>query len=133
MKRKYSARFGALIIRNKKILLVSGKEGTYWTPGGKAESGESPNETLKRELKEELGVKLTGKKFYRTYYRIYKTTGKMRRNSYYLTSFAGKLTLKMEVKRAKWFSRRELKSGKVKLFNKSLKNLLARIVKEKLV
>jgi 8-oxo-dGTP pyrophosphatase MutT (NUDIX family) len=46
----------ALIIKNKKILLVSGHDADfYWTPGGGIEGKETPEVTLKRELKEELG------------------------------------------------------------------------------
>lgn len=49
----------AFIIKDSKILLVSGY-GTYfyWTPGGEIEEDETPDITLKRELKEDLGLEL---------------------------------------------------------------------------
>lgn len=49
----------ALIINNKKILLVSGHSADfYWTPGGGIENNETPEVALKRELKEELGLEV---------------------------------------------------------------------------
>jgi len=49
----------ALIINNKKILLVSGHGADfYWTPGGGIENNETPEVALKRELKEELGLEV---------------------------------------------------------------------------
>lgn len=44
-----------VIFREKKLLLVTNKFGDYKFPGGGAESGESYEETLARELKEETG------------------------------------------------------------------------------
>jgi ADP-ribose pyrophosphatase YjhB (NUDIX family) len=53
-------RVTAVIIRNKKILLVKGDKGYakdfFFTPGGKIEEGEGEEEALKRELVEELSL-----------------------------------------------------------------------------
>lgn len=51
----------AIIGRDGKFLIVRRKQGQklsgYWEfPGGKIEEGETPEDCLKRELKEELGV-----------------------------------------------------------------------------
>lgn len=48
---------GALIIKNKKLLLVREKNEDFFIyPGGRIEKNEKPEETLKRELKEELEI-----------------------------------------------------------------------------
>lgn len=46
-----------LLIKNRKILLVTGHAADfYWTPGGGVEGNETHEQTLRREIKEELGV-----------------------------------------------------------------------------
>ena len=58
----------AIIIRNKKLLLVTGyNAGYYWTPGGGVEEGESPEQALRREVQEELGAKIVSFKRYMTF------------------------------------------------------------------
>ena len=57
-----------IIIEDNKLLLVSGGNNNFfWMPGGKLEIGETPEDALKRELREELGVELSSFKPYITY------------------------------------------------------------------
>ena len=58
----------AIIIRDKKVLLVSGYGiDKYWTPGGGVEVGETPLQALHREVKEELGVNILSAEPYLSY------------------------------------------------------------------
>jgi ADP-ribose pyrophosphatase YjhB (NUDIX family) len=52
-------RAGALVIRDRKLLLISEKnQNFFWTPGGGLETGEDYKAALVRELKEELDAEL---------------------------------------------------------------------------
>jgi ADP-ribose pyrophosphatase YjhB (NUDIX family) len=52
-------RAGALILKDKKLLLISeSNKDMCWTPGGGLEEGETFLEALTRELQEELSVEL---------------------------------------------------------------------------
>ena len=57
-----------IIIKDKKVLLVTGHNADfYWTPGGGVETGETIEETLRREIREELGVTITSLEPYYSY------------------------------------------------------------------
>ncbi len=70
MKIKEYKQFGAyaILIKNKRILLIKKHGGTYDgkldLPGGTIEFGERPEEALKRELKEETGIKVMDYKLF---------------------------------------------------------------------
>lgn len=51
---------GAVIVKDKKLLVLKKRGlGPLISPGGKPESGESPEQTLRRELRDELGVEVS--------------------------------------------------------------------------
>lgn len=62
-----------LIDNNGMILLQYRDKNNRWNQdswsefGGQIENDETPEEAIKRELKEELGIKLTGLKFFKKY------------------------------------------------------------------
>jgi 8-oxo-dGTP diphosphatase len=58
-----------VIMRDGKLLLARRAEGSsfagYWeTPGGKVEPGESPEQTVRRELREEMDVTTTSERMW---------------------------------------------------------------------
>ena len=58
---------GAVIVENDKILCAQrgyGKQKGKWEfPGGKVEKNESPEDALKREIKEELNIDISVQKY----------------------------------------------------------------------
>ena len=85
-------RVAAIIIKERKILLVTGYKGTfYWTPGGRMEEKEAQEDCLKRELLEELSVTLTSMKHYITLTLLNEIKNEKQVNHYYLVSYKGKI------------------------------------------
>ncbi len=58
-------KIAAIILKDKKFLAVKELDTEFLiTPGGKVEKNETPEETLRRELKEELNVDLISMNFF---------------------------------------------------------------------
>ena len=61
-------KIGAVILKDKKMLVARGKKyDIFFVPGGKRESGETDEQTLRREIEEELGCQIKGIKYYKTF------------------------------------------------------------------
>ena len=107
-------RIGAVIIKSKKLLIVSSSGAIhYWTPGGRPLPGESHEQTLRRELKEELNITLT---FFRPYTSYEMIIDKERLIShYYLVTFKGKPSPKNEITKIAWFSKEDFEQKKLKI------------------
>jgi len=108
---------GALILRNKKILIVRPKEKPYFiNPGGKYEASENAEDCLKRELKEELSVELKSTKHYKDY-RIDKAahSDNTLLLELYLTEIEGEPTPSSEIGELEWLGREEFENKKFNL------------------
>lgn len=105
-------RVGALIVKNKKLLLVTGKNAEFfWTPGGKIDERETHEVCLQRELQEELGIAIHSSTFYKTF--IFSLQDHQKQTGhYYFINFKGKLRPSREINKIYWFSRRNFISGK---------------------
>jgi 8-oxo-dGTP diphosphatase len=81
----------------------------YWEfPGGKMESGESPEDALKREIWEELETRIVIERFVKTIEWDYPTFHLVM-HCYWCHVESGTLTLK-EHEAARWLSKEELRS-----------------------
>ncbi len=102
-------RVAALIIRDKKLLLVTGYEAKYyWSPGGKVDEGEDHEQTLRREVREELGVELADLKFYTQIEYVNPANNKLQTSHYYLATMIGEPTPSQEISGYKFFDASEL-------------------------
>ena len=128
MQKMDNPRIGGLIVKDKKLLLV-GRSHIYWTPGGKANPGETSRQTLERELKEELGISLLSMRWFLTLYETRIKTGMRRKKTYYLITYNGEPTPSHEIKSMKWFAREDIKNREFKLLGGSrivIKRLMAK-------
>ena len=127
-------RISAIIIKDKKILLVTGyDESFYWTPGGKVEPGESHEEALRRELAEELGVALVSMRSYHTYDATNEITGQSQKVHCYLVEIKGTPSQKAELTKSMWCSSQDILTGKTKVSKGISSQLLPRLMKDKIL
>lgn len=86
-------RASAVIVKDGKILLIRRfrkKQGEYWVfPGGGVEEGDTPEETVVREVKEETGLDVSCKE------KIYETVVSVFPQPYFLCKLAGGEELKL--------------------------------------
>jgi len=107
-------RAGALIIRDKKLLKVTGYlSDVYWTLGGRLHEGETSADCVRRELQEELGI--TKAQITYAFSRQgshYATSGQLKRFNYFLVEVSNDdfIFQDGEIEKYHWFSRAELES-----------------------
>lgn len=95
----------AIIIKDKKILLVTNKEQAfYWTPGGKIEENETAEEALKRELMEELNITVTETTYYFTYLSLIEENNQPREVTCFFVKYLGEFKCSSEINEMIWFS-----------------------------
>jgi 8-oxo-dGTP diphosphatase len=103
----------AIIIRDGRVLITRRAAGQahagWWEfPGGKIEAGESPEECLRRELKEELGIDThIGSQLAESIYEY--ETGSIRLLAYEVTILEGEIRLTVH-EEALWASLSDLSS-----------------------
>ncbi len=99
-------RIAAIITSGKKVLFVKGRNyNDLWTPGGKAEIGESDEDCLRRELKEELNVELVSMNFYKKYLTKSPYNDYMVETRLYQAKIKGNLKPGMEITEFIWLGR----------------------------
>jgi len=120
----------AIIIRNRKILLVTGYGGTvYWTPGGKMEEDESREACLRRELFEELGIRVKEMAYYTSYETRKGIKGRQKSRCYFVRH-SGTIRPKGEITKILWYSRGDFIVGKPRLFSGIGQNLIPKLISD---
>jgi len=117
-------RVSAVIIRNKKILLVTGHNSkAHWTPGGGVEENESLEEALKREIKEELNAEVKSSKDYLNYDSEHLMSHKPIRIYCYIVEINGTVKPQKEITSIKWCSKEDIKKRRV-IITAGIKDIL---------
>ena len=135
--KKLKDRIGAVILKDKKLLLVTGYEcAVYWTPGGKPVEGESHEEALKREVLEELDVQINGEIKRYGDWQDRKEDGVFSdmQNHYYLVEgYEGEIKPMAEITKVKWFSKEDFLSGKFRATSGSREFLIPKLIEDGLL
>ncbi|CAA7602358.1 NUDIX hydrolase domain protein [Acididesulfobacillus acetoxydans] len=101
----------AIIVRDGRVLITQrapgeNLAGKWEFPGGKIEAGETPEECLKREIKEELNVDIEVLSFFGQSSYEY-DSGTIRLKAFYCRWIAGDFSLRVH-SRLEWVTGREL-------------------------
>ncbi len=127
-------RVAAIIIKDNKILLVTGyDEKFYWTPGGKIEKKESHEKCLKRELKSELNVNLISIKKYADYESINEIKNKLQKTYYYLVQIERPPKPQDEVTKIIWYSKQNFLNKNPKVSKGNENFLMPSLLKDNLL
>lgn len=130
---------GAIILDDqKRLLIVKPKKNKYWIfVGGKLEAGETPEQSLVRELKEELNVAVNGElKFYMES-PVEPAAGDSRGRTIqiyaYFASILGEPQPNSEIEILHWLSLQEYKAGKYLLGSILNNHVIPRLIEDGLI
>ena len=114
-----------MIIKDKKLLLVSGKgESIYWTPGGRFGADETSEQALKRELLEELNVSVQTAKFFMSAEYVDLKTGLKGISHYDLVKTYGEIKLNNEIDKFDWFSNQDFEDSDFKMATATVSSVI---------
>ena len=120
----------AIIIRNKKLLLVTGHdENYYWTPGGGVENDESVLDALHRELQEELGIKATSA----MYYMSYSFEEKNKKSDIFMVETLDDIVLGGEITRMMWYSKEDFINDDIQISLGLTTEVIPRLIEDGLL
>ncbi|MEI6266966.1 MAG: NUDIX domain-containing protein [bacterium] len=128
-------RVSALVIRDKKLLLVSDDKKWYWTPGGRIEAGETLVQAIERELEEEINVKTSKIEEYFSYtFEPEQTAGGMSKHGKednFLVEIDGEINPGAEINHFSWHTADEILD--MPILNSFKEKIIKRLVKDGLL
>jgi len=126
---------GALILRNKKLLIVKPYKHDFWIfPGGKPEGEEALEEALIREIHEEISVKTIGIPVQYSESPIEKAAGDPKERTCqifaYLVDIDGEPVASAEIEMIHWLSREEFEKDTFNLGSIMRDNTIPQLIRE---
>jgi 8-oxo-dGTP diphosphatase len=125
-------RVGAIIIKDKKLLLVSGEnQNIRWTPGGRFGDDETPEQALERELDEELGVKVKTARYFTTSDYTDSKTGIKAKSHFYFVDIEGELKPASEIDEIHWYSKEDFTNKEIKAASATVSSVVVPMLVDK--
>ena len=127
-------RVGAIIIKEKRILLTRDQDLDFFSlPGGATDGREDHSSALKRELIEELVVEFDSITFYSSYNSFNSRINLPQIDHNYLVSIKKEPIASGEIAEFKWVTKEEILSKKVKVFSFFLQQIFPQLTKDELL
>lgn len=124
-------RVAAIIIKNKKILLVRDYKADFFSmPGGTLKKDEDHSKALARELDEEIGCSIKDTKYYYSFDLINQTYNVPQTDHTYMTSVKGNPICSAEIRELGWFTKEDIESNQIKVPPAFYDILYPKLVKE---
>lgn len=124
-------RVAAIIIQDKKLLMVQGGFPELWTPWGKLEEEETEEECLRRELKEEIWVEITNLSFFKEYRWVsFYYPERLTIQKIYIVSITGKIKPNAEIHNFVRLSREDFEQNRFPLIRPDQEELIPDLIKE---
>lgn len=130
-------KYAAVVIQNNKFLIVKGDGDDHWkNVGGKLEKNETPEECLRREVKEELGVEIAKEPKY--YFSLPATKSVSDPNveldiHLYLCEIVGTPRASSEISKLHWLSRQEFIDKKYNITYQISDFIIPKIINDGLI
>lgn len=126
-------RVAAIIILNKKILLVRDYKADFFSmPGGTLENDEDHLSALARELQEEIRVSLIKTKYYFSFDLVNQTYNVPQTDHVFIAAIEGTPTPSSEIRELGWFSKDDIQNKIVKVPDAFYEKLFPKLVDDKL-
>lgn len=130
-------RVSAVIVKEKKLLVVKGDFGIYrqfyFTPGGGVEVGETDIEALKREMWEELKIRKFVADKYFSYVAKLQNSEDYQRVNCYLVRLEEEINLAGEITKMFWYDKDNFLSKTPELSISTYDYLLPKLVEDELI
>ena len=127
-------RVGAIILKNKKILLARDDDLDFFSlPGGAIDKAENFEQALRRELKDELNLDLISFQHYSTYNSLNTRLNIPQKDNNYLVTCENQPSPCSEIAEIKWLTKEEILSKKIPIFSVFVENVFPLLVKDNLL
>ena len=124
-------RVAAIIIKNKKILLVRDSRADFFSmPGGTPENNENHIAALTREIKEEIGVTMKEISYYFSFNLINQTYKVPQTDHAYIVSIDDEPVSSSEITELGWFSKEDIINKNIKVPPAFFNKLFPKLVEE---
>ena len=124
-------RVAAIIIENKKILLVRDSKADFFSmPGGTLEENEDHNTAIARELNEEIRCSIKGMQYYHSFDLTNQTYNIPQTDHTYMVTINGKPFCSSEICELGWFTKEDITNNKVKVPPAFYQKLFPKLVDE---